>query len=635
MKQRHEHPDGTIMFWVFTDEVIENSDVLEAQFRDLLAKKFSGMMGFVRASRYGLEDPLVLAATKHAQELCHQHDMAFWYTLDPRLPFRYNNSHFEKGLEILMCGEKVHAEKVPHCEPVEAGRFNVRCDYYPRQTHMSQDVAINYAPIGIERVYAFPTGLAGYAPDDIKDITDEARFFFNARDGYVEAFGRFTPPDERKWQVMAFFRFGSTSYDFSNETHFKNYLNLIKTVAESGVKLDGLTWDEPGYYTIFGQYPISNNIEQHVSDNAGLSLNENLWKLVLPAADNSHILLRNQYFHYLQTTVVDQHRRTLESARKHWGDQLFGGIHYTWHFESADMADMNHGAMDIWRSLECLDGGYTDLGSVNYMRDPNSEWYANVASMFMATATMAKFSSRGVGYINLWTVGHDDGTRYQNSIMNHCVNLMNVFNVRWLAHTYGPVGLLGDEEGFLGSDYLPGYPNHSTWDDYTEWDERLLLSEKQLDGARPFVNILAVFPVESMYARGDWSANPLAMEAFKLNLWLMDNHYLADWVSPSLMKSAKFDNGKIKLGDFSYDKIIFPHAAVIPEDMLTLFAEAGENILFGYQQPTFTASGKAVSIAGAGYFENNTELGQLLNAFSALRPAQLPDNTWYSLIENN
>ena len=101
------------------------------------------------------------------------------------------------------------------------------------------------------------------------------------------------------------------------------------------------------------------------------------------------------------------------------------------------------------------------------------------------------------------------------------------------------------------------------------------------------------------------------------------------------MKSAKIENGKIKLGDFIYDKIIFPHAAIIPEDMLELFSAAGENILFGYQPPQFTVSGKVVSIPGAGYFKNNTELAQLLDMFPWLRPVQVPDNTWCSVSENN
>ncbi len=623
---------GTVMFWIFTDKVIEDTSILQSQFHHLRAAGFAGLMAFVRASRYGLEDPLVIQAVKKASELCQEHQIKFWFTLDPRLPARYNNHNFEKGLTILFCGETVSAQQVPHLQPVENGRFNNRFQIKARPTHISQDVAITFMPQGIERVFAFPANLSSYSPEEVIDLTNQTRFFYNGRDNYIEAFGSFQPADDQKWSVVAFFKFDSTAYDFSNSQHFYNYIKLLNRYADSGIHLDALTWDEPGYYCVFGAYPYSNEIQKHFEADQ-LKFSENLWKFILPAADQSHIEFRNKYFSFLQTSVIQRHQEALQLSKQLWSEQLEGGIHYTWHFESADMADMNHGSMDLWRSLEFLESGFTDLGGINAQRNPDNPYYANLAAMLVTTQSLAKFSSGKKGYLNLWTVEQDDGSGYQNAIMNHCVNLMQVFSLRWLAHAYGPVGLIDEEGSFLGSGYCPGYPNHSTWKDFPTWNQRLLAGENEVGGQLPFANILVVFPVETLYGLGGPAANPISLNVFKLILWLLDRHYMIDLVSPSLMKSGYWDGSSFQLMDQQYDAIIYPYPQVIPSNLLMLLTTVPEKLIYGFCAPKCDTTGQPLDLKIANYFKDFNELQQLITNLSVKRPVQAPEKSWVSLIK--
>ncbi len=623
---------GTVMFWIFTDNVIENMSILQSQFEELRTAGFAGLMAFVRASRYGLEDPIVIHAVKKASELCQEHQIKFWLTLDPRLPARYNNRTFEKGLTTLFCSETISGQQIPHLQPVEKGRFDIRFQIKPRPTHMSQDVAITFMPQGIERVFAFPANLSGYSPAEVIDLTSQTRFFYNGRDNYVEAFGTFHPPDSRNWLTVAFFKFNSTAYDFSDSQHFFNYLKLLNRYADNGVHLDALTWDEPGYYCVFGAYPYSNAIQKHFEIDQ-FKFSENLWKLILPTADQSHIEFRNKYFSFLQTSVIQRHQEALQIGKQLWSEQLEGGIHYTWHFESADMADMNHGSMDLWRSLEFLESGFTDLGGINALRNPDNPYYANLAAMLVTTQSLAKFSRGKKGYLNLWTIGHDDGSGYQNAIMNHCVNLMQVFSLRWLAHAYGPVGLIGDEGSFLGSGYCPGYPNHSTWKDFPAWNQRLLAAENEVDGQLPFANILVIFPVESLYALGSPAANPVSMDIFKLIRWLLDHHYMVDLVSPVLMKSGFWDDSSFELRKHRYDTIIYPYPQVIPSSLLMLLTTVPEKVIYGYCPPRWDSTGQPIELKITNYFKDFNELQQLLTNLSINRPIQAPEKTWISLIK--
>ncbi|MCI0512680.1 hypothetical protein L0128_05670 [candidate division KSB1 bacterium] len=625
---------GSVMFWVFTDQVIEHPTILRAQFLELQAAGFNALMGFVRASRYGLEDPRVVEAVKYAGELCQAHDISFWFTLDPRWSARQLGQQLHSGLTVILCGEGIYAQQVPQIQPIRENRYNLRFLVRPRQTHICQDVAIHFWPRGLERVYAFPLNRPYYHPTEIIDLTDSSRFFFNARASYVEAFGNFTPPTAEPWAVMAFFKFDTNFFDFSNPTHLELYLKLVQHYASAGVMLDYLTWDEPGFYCLFGAYPFSPAIAAGFRSQTNQDLTSQIWKLVLNTQDGSHIFFRNQYFSQLQTIVQAAHQQTLTLARHLWSPAIQSGIHYTWHFETADMADMNHGSMDLWRSLECLDAGFTDLGGINDLRDPAAERYSHLAAMLIATQSLAKFSRQQQGFLNLWTVGEDDGTGYQNQIMNHGVNLLQLFSLRWLAHAYGPVGLIGSEASFLETDFCPGYPNHSTWRDFPKWNQRLLTTRQQHRGQFPTSNILVIFPVESLYAIGNPSVNPIARELFNLLLWLLDHHYAVDWLSASQLKSVSFNDHQFFYKDFNYQLIIYPYGTVIPTGITALLNQSAGQILYGYRWPQSDASGQPVTVPTPNYFANLTELSQLLERKPALILVEAPGATWVTVIQS-
>ncbi|MEM2914832.1 MAG: hypothetical protein QXH91_05475, partial [Candidatus Bathyarchaeia archaeon] len=626
---------AAIMYYVLTDNAIEKPEVIKAQLKKLASAGFAGVLCAIRASRYGLEDHLVIQAVKEASQICHNHRMEFWFLLDPRLPSRYNNQHFGKGLEIVTCADAVWPKTSSNIQPIHEGRFNVRFHIEPRQTWTLQDVAITYIPRGLERVFAFPRSLTEYASEQIIDITDQTRFFFNARDNYVEAFGSFDPPHNKSWSVLTFFRFETNYFDYSDPKHFSHYSKLVKLYADSGVELDRLIWDEPGYWCLFGIYPFSSSISNHLRETSNFDLSENLWKLALPAKDRSHIYVRNSYFYHLQTTVIERQKETIRLGRQLWGKHLRSGIHHTWHFESADMADMNHGSIDPVRSLESVEAGFTDTIPINELREPDSPFYVNLAAMFVLTQSLAKFSISKEGYVNLWTSGHDDGSGFQNELMNHCVNLMLLFSVKWLAHCYGPVGLIGQEDTYLGSKYLPGYPDHSTWQDFPIWNKRLAKFERHGSRKLPTSNILVVFPVETICAIGNALANPIARDVFDLVLKLLDHHYLLDFISPTLLKHATFENGIFKLNEQKYMAVIYPHPRVLSASLLPLLESGRQKVFYGFQMPQWDTIGSTLNLEVQNYFTDSAQLLKMLALHKELRPVKAPQDTWISLIEDN
>ncbi len=166
------------------------------------------------------------------------------------------------------------------------GAFSVRCDLSPRHVHTLNEVAVELAPRGIAAVYA--VRFAGEIPDRVVDITRRARFFYNARERYVEAFGQVGELKGEGWKVLAFFRAVTNHVDFSDREQMRRYLHMLSGLCAEGLKPDGLMWDEPGYTCTYGTLPYAPGIRREFSRKTGNEIGENLWKLALPAKDGSH-----------------------------------------------------------------------------------------------------------------------------------------------------------------------------------------------------------------------------------------------------------------------------------------------------------------------------------------------------------
>lgn len=566
------------MVWSIHDEVIESAHVREKQFADIVAAGFDGVAAFVRCTRYTWDDPAARAALAHISALCSAAGLRLWIGPDPRFISRaLIGAH--GGAELLLFGDSTRATAFPHRVPVRDGRFVVRCTLAPRHGHMFQEVALTYLPLGLARVYAVRGGVATAGAGDIRDITGAARMFYNARDGYVEAFGSFQPPDDGAWDVLAFFHVRSSHVDFSNRGQMREYVRRLALLKKAGVRVQGFMWDEPGYTCTYGSLPYTPAIRAAWGEALGLQPDRVLWKMALDAADGSHAAVRQRYYRIVQQTVVDAQRATNLAMRRLWGPRCVAGIHDTWHFESADMCDMNHGSMDLWKGAEAKSGGFVDVGGVNDLRSPASPYYANLAALSAIAASLGRHATGKFAYNNLWTVGDDDGEGWQATVMDHCVNVMALFGTRWLAHAYGPVGTVGQERSFLGSPPLPGYPDHSTWPFFPQWNERLKAHMASTGGHLPLTNVLVVFPVDALHALADQRADRLSADVFRLILALVDAHYQPDVVSPLLAARGRWKNGVFTLGRYRYDAVVMPFMPHPDRQLTAAFRNGGTRVV--------------------------------------------------------
>lgn len=620
----------SMMVWSIHDAVIEDPALLEQQFHDLRHAGFDGVAVFVRCSRYTWEQAPARASLKRIEELCREHGLQYWAGPDARFISRSLLGK-SPGLPVVLYGDQVRATRVPHFALVVENRFRLRCDIPARHSHMFHEVAIEFVPAGILAAYAVPVGEAVVAPQDVIDITAKVPFFYNARDRYVEAFGSFEPPDERAWQVLAFFLVHSSHVDFSSASHMQRYQRKLAELAQDIPTLDLLMWDEPGYTCVYGALPFSAQIQKEFKAKTKLVLREQVWKLALDCSDESHIPIRTNYFQTVQDSMIGAQRRIGTAMKKVWGPNLRAGIHDTWHFESADMCDMNHGSMDLWRSLQVRSGGFVDHGGVNQLRDPDSGYYAHLAAMSLICKSLGKFSREKFAFNNLWTVGDDEGEGWQKSVMDHCVNVMALFGQRWLAHAYGPVGTIGEENTFLGSPPLPGYPQHSTWERFPEWNQRLRGHFAAVEGQLPWTNLLVVYPVETLYALANHRADAIAIEIFKLLLALADHHYHVDVVSNSIFTKGRWKDQQFILEQNEYDAVIFPHAEIISEATASIQQNGADQTLYVFSEPRKLANGQNLFLPVAHRARVLEEALSWLKEKPELRPVQAPANSWISL----
>ena len=625
---------ATLMVWTLTDEVIESRALLEAQFHEMRRIGFGGVTPYVRCSRYTWSDPPARKALAAVTSLCRRHGMACWIGPDPRFVSR-ELIGTDGGVDVILFGNRARSEVFPNLGPVTRGRFNVRCDISPRHVHTLNEVAIEYAPRGIARVYALRMKEGGGPPLKVLDVTRKARFFYHARQRYVEAFGVLPETNDEGWHVLPFFRASTNHVDYSNPDQMRAYHALLAQLYAEGCRPDGIMWDEPGYTCTYGTLPFSSRIGREYSRARGRELFDDLWKLAVESRDGSHVAVRNAYYAAVQRTMNRANAATTRYVRRLWGGQTVSGIHDTWHFESADMCDMNHGSLDLWEGMRVKTGGFVDLGGIDKLRDPADPWYANLAAMSVICCSLGKMSEEGYAYNNLWTVGDDNGEGWQAGVMNHCAEIMALFGTRWLAHAYGPVGTIGEERTFLGSPPLPGYPDHSTWKHFPGWNSRLAEELGAVEGRLPESRVLLVFPVESLYALGGRAADAAAQGIFELILALLDNHHHVDVHSPSLCVRGRWSGEKFLLGRCRYEMMIVPSARVVPEQFLTVLQRGGNRVLFVDDRPGWTSRGKKVpaNIFGPEIRRplSMAEALSRLNGTAGIRPVEAPENAWVTV----
>jgi hypothetical protein len=289
---------------------------------------------------------------------------------------------------------------------------------------------------------------------------------------------------------------------------------------------------------------------------------------------------------------------------------------------------MNHGSLDLWKGCGAKSGGFVDLGGVNMLRNPGDPYYANLAAMGVIAASLGRLSTGRFAFNNLWTIGDDGGEGWQREVMDHCVNVLALFGTRWLAHAYGPVGTIGEENSFLGSPPLPGYPHHSTWAGFPMWNNRLRRHMAAVEGRIPSANVLLVFPVETMYACADRRADDIAARVFNLILTLVDAQFQLHVVSAGVAAGGGWTGGRFVLNRVPYEAVILPFARIAARSLLPVLRTKSDRIIHFGAGPERTVNNRTVrSSAHIAVLESST-LVRKLEILGVIRPVQGPGGTW-------
>jgi hypothetical protein len=586
---------GAMIFWHLQDKQIENHDQIKKEFFDIKDRGFIGIVVGIRGTRYEHSDIKVTVALEYISSLAKKHNLLNWVFLDPRFANRFlidKTGDFVDNLITTNRGQHFDGTN-PSASKIKDGKYLVRIEWIlKRHTHMFIDVSLHYEPLQIEKVFLFNVSGGKAQKKSIKDITKDAKFFVNYNEDYVEIFGE-TDKKYEGWNVVAFPRFRTNVMDYASPKVQKEFNKFIDIYYKRRFKIDGIAWDEPGYYAEFGRFPVSKYIYSKFKAKYGYDLRDKLYAILLNVDDNSHIKVRNNYYSLIEDFVFDAQKYLWEYAKKKYPD-VDSGVHHTWHGEFGGTEDMVHGSFDIWKGLKSVSGGFTDMGGAETLACKGDNLYEHYVSNMVIAKSLAKFGKYDQAYFNLWGVDYDGSNpKYPSNVMDYWVDLMCVFSNKWLAHAYGNTGIMNADRGFG-----PGYPFHNTWIKFNLLNRKIDTVEKLTKLKPTIANVLLVFPVESLKAIGNLSGNETAKKIHELIYKLTYQGFSIDVISPQLFADGKYNGKEYVYKNNKYRFVICPFLNVIPkeaEKILTVLKKNKFNIYFDATPPKFDTDGKKVN----------------------------------------
>jgi hypothetical protein len=514
------------MMWTLDDPAIEEKTLRAHAFDDIRRAGFDGVVVSVRAGRYCWSDEEAIAALAHVTTLTAAAGLTFWLVADPRMISHRLVRH--DGKRMIVSGGSTVPRRTPLAVAVRGGRFNARCRIRPRVTHTMNEVAMTFRPIGIAHAY-----LVDASSMASRDITGETRFFHNASGNYVEAYGRVDTRGGRA-RVTVSFLFETNHFDYDSAAQRAEYVRALAALHAGGARPSRIVWDEPGYPCVNGCFPVN----EVIMDDAvsGVVSPPRVQRLLWERAPGDEAAFRGAYYKAIQDEIISARREINDALRAASIPFRVEGIHDTWRWESADSADRLHGSLDLWKSGRGGRAAFVDLGSIQLLRAPSNDFHSNLAGISAAALGLGRRSRAGVAFNNMWTTGE---ARWQRGVMSHAVDALALNGARWIAHIYGPAGVLGAHHSFLGLDVTPGYPHHSTWRMMPDWTARLRAHHERLAGALPVPDVTMVFPLGTLYALDKSAADAVFADLFRAILYLTDHHLTVELVSEADLRGVR------------------------------------------------------------------------------------------------
>ncbi len=607
------------MFWLLKDAEIEQPKLLESQFSELKKAGYTSLYVMLRASRYSIFDPEVIAAAKRVSEMCSQSNIKFIFGLDPRFGASYITRKTGFGAQHLLTAPNyltsMSSDSIKKSTDIERyglneqkliqGSYNLKYNYaVRRETHILTDVSLSSIPVGVDKVFAYQRKDGKVITGSIRDITSGHHLFSNRSQFYVEVFGKVELP-EGEWYVTAFPRFMTNMYAYDSKEQQQIFEGLIGEYKKQDVKLDGLVWDEPGYYVEFGKYVVSEQIYTDFQQKYGYDLKSKLYALTLKLDDNSQIKVRNDYFTLLTDYVIGGEKRIRDIGKSLYGTMRMG-IHPTWHDVISE--DKFHGISDYWRSIEAVDGGYTDGGNYEeYMTSSVEKRFAAVSYMVTAKG-LARYSETKKAHFNQW------GIKFGNDVTSYWNDLMAAFSNEWINHCYGYTGVLGKDfllnntksenldmlsNGGSRGIFGPGYPNHESWAVLPELVAKCKKVDELTSYNLPLGESVIIYPNTTLLST--WAADGIGMERRIVELIgsMPAMGLQTDVIGSSLLEKAEVVKGKLVVRGHVYNAVFLPYNKILSDKSIQvlqkLIAQKGL-VYFGGTVPQMDLNGKPIDL---------------------------------------
>jgi hypothetical protein len=573
---------GKVIAWFWSDKEVENPALLKNQLEDIRAAGFQGVLACLGRTRYELTDRKVVRAATQASQWAKRRGIFFWLQADPRRASRSMISATGERTRYLSCARETgaageHGRWRPNIVRVRKNRFFIRIPF-PAETRtpVLHEMSLRLEPAGLERAFLFKIENGAAAAASLRDITSETRFFCNASDHTVEAFGEVRTPPKEPWYAMAFFNFESNLIDYAGRANVDSLLDYVENLFEAGLYLDGICWDHPGFFRNAGNLPVSLSLFNAFIAEYGYDLRDRLPALFLDFDNASHIPVRCDYASLLDDSVTQALGDFRGMLHAYFGD-----------IEMLVPSDLTvsgpaAGSLDSWQGLSV---SFSASGALRHKtRDGNRT--EDILSTMAEIKSLGVFSRNQKAYVLLKGFGQDrDESAW-------CADLAALFSIQRLMREYGTGGC-----GRMKARTEPGFPNRPEWSLMPEWN-RHHDSLAGITGYKfPESDTLLVLPHETLISANAAGAEALRAEIRTLAARLILGGAQLDVVSSGILKKAKLEGGRLHFRNRIYRSVIFPHPMVLNLSVLDLLSSAemtGFPVLLGGSRPQWTCDGRAV-----------------------------------------
>lgn len=576
---------GAFIVWRWGDQEIEDTKLLRQQLQEIHAKGFSGVVAALWETRYEVIDPKVVVAVAQASQWTKSRGMTFWFQADPRQASRTlitrtgertQNLIVTRSPENGIDPENINVVQVRH------NKFNLRYHFPKSQhTHIIQEVSLYFEPSGLERVFMFRMSRHRVLHSTVIDITKSARFFANMDDGYVEVFGEVSVPQNETWWVVGFPRFDTNLTDFAGRQSRDVLQVLVENLFDASSYIDGITWDNSGYCGDVGRFPVSESIYNSFLAEYQYELRDCLLALVLEYDDDSHVHIRQDYYHFLMQVVYGAQYEMYELFRGYFGE-IDTAMPHAWHPTQSLSHDLVCGHVDPWEGLVTQRSVMTQIGRSETMETG----FDAMLSRLIITRSLGVFSKRGRSYTSLSEF--DFGVQEAEC----WTDLMAMYSLNWLVKAYGNEGQFGEP---CFREVV--FPAHPLWKAFDRLNRKLNVLHDLTGGTQPEANVLLIYPVDSIMT-ADFQAAEIMIEAVHMLISrLVKAGIQLDVVSPLILKEGRLLQEQLRIRHRMYSAVIYPYPEILDPEVLELISvmcRLGVEIHMGGEKPTYTTHGKRI-----------------------------------------